>query len=326
MTAMRPVFPFPRLPYGWFLSAYSREIASGEVRTFRYFGEELVIYRDADGAVHALEAHCPHLGAHLGAGGCVDGDGLRCPFHGWRFAADGRCVEVPYSPRVPRVGMRAWPIVERGGLIFLWHDPDGGAPAFDLPDFEGEEYTERREVDFVLRSHPQELMENTADIAHFGYLHGARNHRYLRDWRAHGPLADTLIGFSASGAALGAPVDWIDLEINFALHGLGYLVIDTHVPSAFVDARVRVCATPIDEDHVRVFFLSNIRRMPDPAFTSMVERLFHEAALADFKQDMKIWQHKVYRPRPVLVPGDGPILAYREWARQFYAPRTAQAQ
>ena len=63
--------------------------------------------------------------------------------------------------------------------------------------------------------------------------------------------------------------------------------------------------------------------MPDPAFTGMVDQLFHEAALADFKQDLKIWQHKIYRPRPVLVQGDGPILKYRQWASQFYEKRVA---
>jgi len=321
---MNARFPFPRLPYGWFVAAYSREIPAGQVRSFHYFGEELVIYRGADGTPHAIEAHCPHLGAHLGEGGCIVEDGLRCPFHGWRFGPDGRCVEVPYSPRVPRVAMRAWPVVERSGLVFLWHDPDGEAPGWDLPAFEGDDYTPRREVDWVIRTHPQELMENTADIAHFGYLHGARNHRYVRDWRADGPLANTRIGMSASGAALGAPVDWIDLEIDFALHGLGYLVIDSFAEAGF-QGRIRICATPIDAERVRVFFLSNVRKMPDLAFTAMVDQLFHDAALADFKQDMRIWEHKVYRPRPVVVPGDGPILAYREWARQFYEPRSAQA-
>ena len=316
-------FPFPRLPYGWFVAARSHEIPVAGVRTFRYFDQDLVIYRAADGNAYAVEAYCPHLGAHLGEGGCVVDDSLQCPFHGWRFGPDGRCVEVPYSPRLPRVGMRTWPLVERGGVVFLWHDADGGAPAFDLPAFEGEEYTERREVDWVVRTHPQELMENTADIAHFGFLHGARNHRYLRDWAADGPLAATRIGFSASGAALGAPVDWIDLEIDFRLFGLGYLVIDSHVAVAGVDGRIRVCATPVEGDLVRVFFMSNVRRMPDPGFTAMVDQLFHEAALADFKQDLKIWQHKVYRPRPVLVPGDGPILKYRQWASQFYERRVA---
>ena len=319
---MSATFPFPRLPYGWFVVARSAEIPVAGVRSFHYFERDLVVYRGDDGAAHAVEAYCPHLGAHLGEGGCVVGDTVRCPFHGWRFGPDGRCVEVPYSERLPRVGVRGWPVVERGGLVFLWHDADGGAPAFDLPPFESaDEYTERREADWTIRTHPQELMENTADIAHFGFLHGARNHRYLVDWRAEGPLAATRIGFSASGAALGAPVDWIDLEIDFQLYGLGYLVIDSHVAAAGVEGRIRVCATPLDGDHARVFFMSNVRRMADAGFTAMVAQLFHEAALADFKQDLKIWQHKIYRPRPVLVPGDGPILAYRQWASQFYEPR-----
>ena len=79
----------------------------------------------------------------------------------------------------------------------------------------------------------------------------------------------------------------------------------------------------VEGDEVRVFFMSNVRKMADAAFTNMVAQLFHEAALADFKQDLNIWRHKIYRPRPVLVPGDGPILAYREWASQFYEPRVA---
>jgi nitrite reductase/ring-hydroxylating ferredoxin subunit len=322
---MTSLFPFARMPHGWFVAARSSEIPSGEVRAFHYFGEDVLIYRGASGPAYAVEAHCPHLGAHIGEGGCVVGETLRCPFHGWRFGPDGRCVEVPYitTGRVPRVGLRSWPLVERNGLVVLWHDTEGDAPRWQVPELDESGYTERRQADWLVRSHPQELMENTADIAHFGFLHGARNHRYLRDWRADGPLADTLIGFSASGAALGAPIDFIDLEINFALHGLGYLVIDSHVPSADVDGRIRVCATPVDAEQVRVFFMACIRKMPDDGFTNVVDQLFFEAALADFKQDLRIWQHKVYRARPVVVPGDGPILAYRAWASQFYRPTSA---
>ena len=325
LRSMSPHFPFPRLPYGWFLALPSRELQPGQVRSTHCFGEELVLYRTAAGAVHAVEAHCPHLGAHLGEGGCVVEDTVRCPFHGWRFAPDGRCVEVPYSTALPRVSLRAWPVAEKGGLIFLWHDPDGGAPDWELPELEQDGWTERRVVDWTLRSHPQELMENTADIAHFGALHNARNHRYLSDWQSNGPFAETTIGFQASGAALGAPVSSIDLEIRFALHGLGYLVIDSHVREAGVEGRIRICATPIDGDTVRVFFMSNIRRLPDVAFTQMVDQLFFEAARADFEQDLRIWRNKVYRARPVVVPGDGPITRYRKWASQFYEPRFASA-
>jgi phenylpropionate dioxygenase-like ring-hydroxylating dioxygenase large terminal subunit len=315
-------FPFPRLPYGWFLADASPALDDGAVRTHHYFGHELVVWRDSTGGVHAMEAHCPHLGAHLGEG-CVVDDSLQCPFHGWRFGGDGKCVAVPYSSSLPRVGLRTWPAVEKGGLVFLWHDPDGGAPDWEVPDLEGDDFTARRAAEFMLGSHPQELMENTADIAHFGHLHRARNHRYLRDWKSDGPFADTRIGMSASGAALGAPVDWIDIEIDFALHGLGYLVIDSTVESAGVHGRIRVCATPVDDQRTRVVFLSNVKKLPDPGFTAMVDQLFFESALADFKQDLRIWEKKVYRPRPVVVPGDGPIIQYRRWAQQFYERRAA---
>src|SRR6267142_291960 len=146
-------FPFPRLPHGWYLATPSAAIAPGEIRTFHYFGQELIIYRSDGGVAYAAEAHCPHLGAHLGEGGCVEGDTVRCPFHGWRFAADGRCVEVPYSTAstVPRVGLRTWPVVEKGGFLFLWHDPDGGAPDWEIPEFEGDGFTARRVADFTIR-------------------------------------------------------------------------------------------------------------------------------------------------------------------------------
>ena len=77
------------------------------------------LYRGEDGDAHVLDAHCPHLGAHLAVGGKVEGECLRCPFHGWLFEGDdGRCVEIPYGEgeRIPaKARARAYPIVERNG-------------------------------------------------------------------------------------------------------------------------------------------------------------------------------------------------------------------
>jgi phenylpropionate dioxygenase-like ring-hydroxylating dioxygenase large terminal subunit len=89
-TASR--YPFPPYPDGWFLISTSAELGAGQVRPLHYFGEDLVLYRDATGTAVLVDAYCPHMGAHLGYGGCVDGDGLRCPFHNWRFDASGRCT------------------------------------------------------------------------------------------------------------------------------------------------------------------------------------------------------------------------------------------
>src|SRR5262249_44680373 len=69
---MAPRFPFPRYPDGWFQVAYADELAPGDVVPLRYFGRDLVLYRTQDGAPHVLDAHCPHMGAHLGYGGSAD--------------------------------------------------------------------------------------------------------------------------------------------------------------------------------------------------------------------------------------------------------------
>ncbi|MBA17767.1 MAG: Rieske (2Fe-2S) protein, partial [Sphingomonas sp.] len=68
------------IPFGWFGVGYSNELAVGEVRPVHYFGRELVLFRNENGEAGLLDAYCPHLGAHLGHGGKVEGDSIRCPF------------------------------------------------------------------------------------------------------------------------------------------------------------------------------------------------------------------------------------------------------
>ena len=95
-------YPFPAYPNGWFRAAYSKELAVGEVKALRYLGRDLVLYRDEDGAPHVLDAFCPHLGAHLGHGGCLEDDKLVCPFHAWKFNTDGSIAEIPTRRRSRR--------------------------------------------------------------------------------------------------------------------------------------------------------------------------------------------------------------------------------
>ena len=95
-------FPFP-VPNGWFIVAEAKDLLPGEVRSLYLFGRDLVLYRTAGGVPRMVDAHCPHLGAHLGVGGKVEGECLQCPFHGWSFGEDGQCVDIPYSdsPHIP---------------------------------------------------------------------------------------------------------------------------------------------------------------------------------------------------------------------------------
>ena len=110
--------PFP-IPFGWFQVAWADELKPGQVVPLQYFGRHLALWRDEQGAPHVNDAFCPHLGAHFGHGGTVHGEELVCPFHGWRFDAEGNNTLIPYSERTNRKAcVRAYPTVERNGL---WH-------------------------------------------------------------------------------------------------------------------------------------------------------------------------------------------------------------
>jgi nitrite reductase/ring-hydroxylating ferredoxin subunit len=98
--------PFTWKVTGWFMVGWSPEFPVGEVRPLHYFGDDLVAYRDEHGELHVLEAHCKHLGAHIGHGGKVVGDCVQCPFHGWRWGPDGGNRYIPYQPDRPNRALR----------------------------------------------------------------------------------------------------------------------------------------------------------------------------------------------------------------------------
>ena len=131
-------FDIPPFPNGWFQVAYSDELDTGDVLPLEYFGKHLVLFRDDDGMAHVLDAFCPHLGAHLGYGGRVEDNCIRCPFHAWRFDGGGQCVEVPYANKIPPLAkLDAWHVCEVNGLIMVWHHIGGAAAAVGAADDHG---------------------------------------------------------------------------------------------------------------------------------------------------------------------------------------------
>lgn len=100
----------------------------------KYFGKELVLYRTEGGEACLVDAYCPHLGAHLGYGGHVDGECLICPFHQWQFNQKGQCVNIPYAKKIPpRAQLITWPLQETHGLIIAWHHPSKTQPDWEVP-------------------------------------------------------------------------------------------------------------------------------------------------------------------------------------------------
>lgn len=117
---------------GWFCVGFSSEVPVGKVVVAGFFGSEVVLYRGASGAIYAVEPHCPHLGAHLGYGGGVDGDNVVCPFHGMAFNPEGKCVKAYQEGKVSNGRVRHYRVIERADIIFVWNGPEEAILSFRM--------------------------------------------------------------------------------------------------------------------------------------------------------------------------------------------------
>ena len=159
-------------------SCSSRRARRRARRAAALLGQELVAFRTRGRhAPWSLDAHCPHMGAHVGYGGVVDGEGIRCPFHAWRFDADGPLRRRALRRRPPSAARRrspCHPVHETSGLILVHHSDSGAAPTWhmpDLPEWGQPGWVGYETVGWRIRMHVQELVENVPDTAHFAVVH-----------------------------------------------------------------------------------------------------------------------------------------------------------
>ena len=133
----------PGTPSGRFLRRFwtpvfrARDLAPGRAKPVEVLGEKFTLYRGEDGVARVVGFRCPHRGTQLSIG-WVEGDGIRCRYHGWRYDGTGQCVEQPNEekPFCAKVKLATYPTREYLGLIFAWLG-DGEPPALPrYPDFE----------------------------------------------------------------------------------------------------------------------------------------------------------------------------------------------
>jgi phenylpropionate dioxygenase-like ring-hydroxylating dioxygenase large terminal subunit len=107
------------------------ELPPGKIVGRDFLGTRVIVYRDPDGKPIVQSAYCPHVGADLSQGEIVNGR-VRCAYHHWQFATDGKCVAIPSTNRIPPVArIYNYPAAERWGLIWAFN---GVAPLHELPE------------------------------------------------------------------------------------------------------------------------------------------------------------------------------------------------
>jgi len=293
----------PPVPNGWYSICGSTDLSPGAVLSIIAVERELVVYRDQAGDAHVVDAHCPHLGAHLG-GGKVVGDTLQCPYHGWRFDSAGTCVEIPYSDaRIPaKACLPTYPVAEQDGFVFFWFHATGAAPTYAIPrvaEAGHAEWSEPHEFRFELVAALQEMAENNVDYAHLCYVHGREFvPNDTSDFTTDGPFS-TVIESLPDGS-------------EFTRHAWGPGVAILRVPGVMT---VLTTTTPIDRRHCRLHwhFMFPLA-MADAAETIILG----VTGTYGLQADLPIWRDKVFLERPLLVKADGNIAEFRRWYAQFY--------
>jgi 3-ketosteroid 9alpha-monooxygenase subunit A len=305
--------PFAGFARGWFVIAFSDDIGVGIVRPLNYFGTRLVAFRGASGKVNILDAHCPHLGADLGVGGTVEGDTIRCPFHAWRFDGQGTCVDVPYATKIPKGAcLRTWPVLERNGVVFVWHDSGAAAPDWEipvLPECDDDTWSAWSTNLLTVATQPKEIVENVADKAHFPTVHRTIVERFSNEFSGHLAIQHT------QGVAhpKGGGTDQFELTATY--YGPAYQI---SVMDGVLQSRLLLAHTPIDEHSLDLRFGVMLKEIGDADKTARFAEKYVENLTIGFHEDIEIWENKRYRSRPALCEGDGPIGRLRVWYRQFY--------
>ncbi|KGH28167.1 MULTISPECIES: Rieske 2Fe-2S domain-containing protein [Comamonas] len=327
-------FTYPR---GWFMVADSKSVNSSKPLALRYFGQDFALYRGrSTGKIVLLDAYCPHMKTHLGApnttsyvvidggGSNVEGDSIRCPYHGWRFGADGKCNEIPYHEgSIPTAAaVKSWIVEEKYGAIWVWHDPEGKGPDYDLPVFSewDDPSIVNGEWDVLgeLNQHPQEVVDNIADYGHLSPIHGSYVQQFENEFKGHHAMQRQACGHRRFTGA--TATDEL-MHTDTSYHGPGILAAKV---SGMFSSFMMIMHTPVEDGKIKVWhnLLVRTEHGGEPTISDqMLAKEYQATSLAAFSQDFEVWTQKAPCLNPLFIPSDGAFHKARIWYKQFYNPR-----
>jgi 5,5'-dehydrodivanillate O-demethylase len=148
----------------------SDDLPVGRAKPIRIMSEDFTLFRGASGVAHAVAFRCAHRGTQLSTG-WVEGDELRCFYHGWKYDGSGQCTEQPAEPEpfCMRTRIRSYPTLEYLGLIFVYQG-EGEPPPFPyLPEFDNDFLHEVRTS--ILPTNFFTQLDNSMDTLHTTFVH-----------------------------------------------------------------------------------------------------------------------------------------------------------
>ena len=211
----------------------------------------------------------------------------------------------------------------------------GTKDQWKAPQVDSAGWSEPQCQQWFVDTHPQEILENTVDTAHFKKVHGYKSLCTLGPIHFDGPLMLAQFEVTRLEGLFGK---WdrreIRMNLNIEASGLGYSKVEIEIPQLALRVRQVVMPTPQKDGGVKLFATTEVQHLREltslPRFLNrIIPRRLIALLLAtiaargmanDVKQDFPIWEHKRYIHPPLIVREDGPIGLYRKWAGQFYSP------
>jgi phenylpropionate dioxygenase-like ring-hydroxylating dioxygenase large terminal subunit len=264
----------------------------------RLLERAVVLWRDSAHVVHAWADQCPHRGAQLSLGR-VCNDRLECPYHGWQFAASGRCVSVPAMPAfVPPDSHTAqvFEAQERYGLVWV-RLAGGGSDNAVVPAFAAESDPRLRKVNcgpYDVQTSAPRIVENFLDMAHFGFVHagwlGSRDTAAVDDYAVN----TTPTGLLATGCKAWQPRS----NVHSTAPAQVEYTYEVTAPFAAV-----LCKLPDAASTAVADYRESIALFICPA-SPQTSRVWFRLAVADFASpdtQLQDFQHTIFlQDQPVL--------------------------
>jgi phenylpropionate dioxygenase-like ring-hydroxylating dioxygenase large terminal subunit len=308
----------PVLLNDWHAVARTEELASGGPLGARLLGEDIVLWRSGDGWF-AWRDLCVHRGTRLSLGRVVDGAALECPYHGWTYGTDGRCILMPAHPEQKppaKARVDVYRTAIKHGVVWVNLGRAATAvPTFDLLDDPG--YTVLLAGPYRVRASGPRVVENFLDIGHFPFVHD----RILGD-RARPEIADYTTTTDSNGVtARGVKVFQPDpygtgrgstVTYTYRVHRPLAASFVKHGEHSF---GMLLAVTPHDVIDSTAWMWMAMNYEPESPMVEFQDRIF--------AQDRPI----VESQRPELLPldlqaelhlrSDRTAIAYRRWLREL---------
>jgi 3-ketosteroid 9alpha-monooxygenase subunit A len=312
-------------PRGWFIVAEAKELDAGPM-AIDYFGQEFALYRGESGRVVMLDAYCGHMSTHLTAGKSahivatdaqVEGDSIRCPYHAWRYSAEGHVDDIPYhdGPCPKSASITSYTVREVMGMILVWWNPEDptATPDFEPPYLEmwDHPHAVHWELDHLgeVNMHGVEMLDNMADVRHLGPTHGSPCEYFEVEAKDH-MIIQRQGGFLELYQAQLDTVTWYT--------GPGLLL--SKQTFGEVTMFELIANTPVKDGVSKAWHGALSLAMNAPPNEEDIEgaRGLQAGVLQAFAADFDVWKNKNPCLKPMQLKTDGPFRKVRTWANQFY--------